>query len=429
MEFYGLMEPIEIFNISALILLTLCFFYQYVYIVFMLFSKPKAEELHRASTHHRFAVLVAAHNEDVVIAQLIESIRSQDYPRESVDVFVIADGCTDDTVSVARDAGAIVLERPVGQGGHGKSYVMQYGMGRIREEYAGLYEAVLILDADNLLSPDYIARMNDMYDQGFDVSTSYRASKNFDSSWISGGYALWFLRESKYLNNARMRLGTGCAVSGTGYFVSTRLLRELGDWNFHTLTEDIQFSVWCAINGYRIGYAKDAIFYDEQPITFEASWLQRMRWTRGFYQVFWHYGKDLIKQAFAHRNFAAYDLLMTIAPASLITIASVIVNSIIIVLALMDSSVGSTAYLTRSVASIGFIVGFMYLMFFSLGLLTSITEERNIHASKGFVIRNIFTFPLFMFTYVPIAIWALVKPVRWVPTVHTQGRTLEQVLE
>ncbi len=60
---------------------------------------------------HRFAVLVAARNEEAVIGQLIESIQMQDYPSELVDVYVVADNCDDSTASVAREKGAFVYER------------------------------------------------------------------------------------------------------------------------------------------------------------------------------------------------------------------------------------------------------------------------------------------------------------------------------
>ena len=96
-------------------------------------------------------------------------------------------------------------------------------------------------------------------------------------------------------------------------------------WHFHTLTEDIQFSTFCAVHGVRIGYAP-AEFYDEQPVTFSASWKQRMRWTKGFDQVFFTYGGHLLKSIVHFRRFAAYDLMMTIAPGMLLTLISILAN-------------------------------------------------------------------------------------------------------
>ena len=234
------------------------------------------------------------------------------------DSFVVADACTDNTAQAARDAGAIVYERN-DLSRKGKSWVMDYGFDRILKEYPGKHEAFFIFDADNLLARDYVTVMNDAFDQGYLALTSYRNSKNFGSSWISAAYATWFMREARYLNNARMICGTSCAVSGSGYLVSAKIIQGMHGWDFHTLTEDIQFATFCAIHGVRIGYAP-AEFFDEQPVTLKASIKQRMRWTKGFYQVLFTYGRHMLTSITKFRRFAAYDMLMVIGPAMLLTL-------------------------------------------------------------------------------------------------------------
>ena len=84
----------------------------------------------------------------------------------------------------------------------------------------------MVFDADNVLDENYVAEMNKVFGSGYSVVNSYRNSKNYGSNWISAGYALWFLRESKYLNGARMQCGTSCAISGTGFLVSNEIIRE-----------------------------------------------------------------------------------------------------------------------------------------------------------------------------------------------------------
>ena len=116
--------------------------------------------------------------------------------------------------------------------------------------------------------------MNKTFSKGYRIITSYRNSKNFGTNWISAGYSLWFLREAKFLNNARMMLGTSCAVSGTGFLVSSEVIRERGGWNYHLLTEDIEFTVDTVIRGETIGYCAGAMLYDEQPTRFDQSWNQ-----------------------------------------------------------------------------------------------------------------------------------------------------------
>ena len=74
---------------------------------------------------------------------------------------------------------------------------------------------------------------------GNDAITSYRNTKNYGDNWISSGYGLWFLRESMYLNYARNKVGASAAISGTGFFFSNEVLKDIGGWPFHLLTEDI----------------------------------------------------------------------------------------------------------------------------------------------------------------------------------------------
>lgn len=419
--------PIVAFNFILGALFTVCFLYQGV---FFLIGILRGEvRLPPAKRRHRYAFFIAAHNEEAVIANLVRSIKEQDYPSELIDIFVVADACTDDTARVAREAGAIVYERN-DLARKGKSWVMDYGFDRILNEYPGRYEAFFIFDADNLLSRDYVSIMNDAFDQGYLALTSYRNSKNYGSSWISSAYATWFLREARFLNNARMICGTSCAVSGSGFLVSAKIIEGMHGWDFHTLTEDIQFSTFCAIHGVRIGYAP-AEFYDEQPVTFAASWKQRMRWTKGFYQVFFTYGSQLVKSFAILRRFAAYDLFMTVAPGNLLSLISVLVNvTFLIVGSLSHGFLATDRELAMCFGSIAMTFGSMYLTFFVLGLLTTVLERRHIHCpSRLRVFANLFTFPLFMFTYIPITVAALFLKVDWVPTQHGVSVTLDQVMD
>lgn len=222
------MAPIEIFNFVVAVLFAVCFFYQFIF--FIIGYVRNEVKIPKAKKQHTYAFFIAAHNEEAVIANLVQSIKAQDYPSELIDIFVVADACTDETAARAREAGAIVYERN-DLARKGKSWVMDYGFDRILNEYPGKHEAFIIFDADNLLAPDYVTIMNDAFDQGYLALTSYRNSKNFGSSWISAAYSIWFLREARFLNNARMLCGTSCAVSGSGYLVSSKIVEAMHGWD------------------------------------------------------------------------------------------------------------------------------------------------------------------------------------------------------
>lgn len=421
------MAPIEIFNFVVAVLFAVCFFYQFIF--FIIGYVRNEVKIPKAKKQHTYAFFIAAHNEEAVIANLVQSIKAQDYPSELIDIFVVADACTDETAARAREAGAIVYERN-DLARKGKSWVMDYGFDRILNEYPGKHEAFIIFDADNLLAPDYVTIMNDAFDQGYLALTSYRNSKNFGSSWISAAYSIWFLREARFLNNARMLCGTSCAVSGSGYLVSSKIVEAMHGWDFHTLTEDIQFSTFCAVHGIQIGYAP-AEFFDEQPLTLSASIKQRRRWVKGFYQVFFTYGAQLGKAIAKRRSFAAYDLLMVIAPATLLTLITLLCNGTFLVVGgLSHGFLATDAEMQACLRSILITFGLMYVTGFMAALLTTVIERKHIHCRPRWrVVTNLFTFPLFMFTYIPLTVSALFLKVDWVPTPHDISVTLDQVME
>lgn len=407
-------------NFILSVTFTVFYLYQFIYILVPIFKKQKP---HCATAvMHRYGVLISARNEQSVIAHLIQNICNQNYPRNLVTVFVVADNCTDNTAMVSRDAGAVVYER-FNKHQVGKGYALDFLLTKISEDYPkDAFDGFFVFDADNLLDENYIAEMNKTFSQGHRIITSYRNSKNYDDNWISAGYSLWFLRESQFLNNSRMLLGTSCAVSGTGFLVHKEIIEKNGGWKFFLLTEDIEFSVHSIINGERIAFCKTAVLYDEQPTDFGQSWRQRLRWAKGFLQVFRKYGARLAKSIFTKRSFSSYDMTMVILPALFLTMFGVMCNiGAILVGAILGYDV---SYLLNSLLWTC-IDG--YLLLFAVGAITLISEWKQIHCKPINKIAHLFTFPIFEFTYIPIALAALFKRVEWKPIFHKEVKTLAEV--
>ncbi len=405
-----IIETVKILNLIVGALFCLMYFYQIVYFFVPFIKKDKP---HKESKLHRYAVLIPARNEENVIATLVNSIHHQDYPQDLVDIYVVADNCIDNTAEVAQKAGANVFVRNDMEK-VGKGYALDYALNRIyKEKGEEFYDGFFVFDADNILDTNYISAMNRTFSDGHKIITSYRNSTNYGTNWITAGYALWYIRESRFLNHARMLLGTGCAISGTGFLVSREIISKIGGWKFFLLTEDIEFSIVNAIDGEKIAYCSDAILYDEQPQTFKQSWTQRLRWARGFLQVFGKYGFKLISTMFKRNCLTCYDMSMTILPAIFITLIVGIVNA---------AAIGIGLYMRLNVMpiliSLGQWIAGVYIMLFTMGLVTTVSESKRIHTSRWKKIKYIFTFPIFQFTYVPISIVAIFKNVEWEPTRH-----------
>ncbi len=239
-------------------------------------------------------MLVAARNEETVIGNLIDSIKKQDYPSELVDIFVVADNCTDNTAKVSRDLGAVCYER-FDENHRTKGYALQFLVECIRKDYGiDSYEGYFLFDADNLLKSDYISRMNESFDAGQKIITSYRNTKNFSDNWISASYAIHWLRTIRNEHRARALFHLATRIQGTGFLFAWEIIKD--GWNYVSLTEDRAFCADAVAQGYQISYNHDAIFYDEQPINIKIALRQRIRWAKGHLQalvetgpkLFWH---------------------------------------------------------------------------------------------------------------------------------------------
>ena len=403
-------------NVTLMLIFAACCCYQFLYIPISWWKKPEA---HKEVRLHRYAVLVAARNEAPVIEELIRSIRQQDYPSELVDIYVMADNCTDDTAAIAEQAGATVYRR-FNHNQIGKGYVLHDLYEKMKEEGRfSEYDGFFVFDADNVLRKNYISEMNRSFSDGYPVVTGYRNSKNFGDSWVSSGIALLFLRESRYLNYSRHLICSSAAIGGTGFLAARELIERYDGWNFFTLTEDLEFTSRVVTDGYRIAFCREAELYDEQPIDLRTSWRQRMRWTRGYLQTMRKYGKALFLGVFrkdSPQRFACYDLLMNTIPPIVLGVVGLFLN-----VGKFFFVMGQGAAPDELVLPILQAIGSGYLMMLLMGALTVISEWKHIHAATGKKLLYMLTFPLFMFTFMPISIQALFCKVQWKPIRHTRA--------
>ena len=287
--------------------------------------------------NHKFMAILPAHNEEAVIANLVDSLMNQDYDKNLLDIYVIADNCTDNTAKIAREHGAIVFER-FDPAHKTKGYALNWFLQQKIKENAD-YDAFFVFDADNIVDRNFTKAMNKKLCQGEEVVQGYRDIKNPADSWITAGYALFYWTMHRFYHLARYNVGLSPLLNGTGFMVKFDLIKNTG-WDTITLTEDIEFSLKRIIKGRRLGWATDAIVYDEQPLTFKASWSQRSRWTVGHIQCMKTYTKDLALAVKKNKTLMNLDGLLYIVGSIPLFVATILLLLSNFAIYLADSMTG-----------------------------------------------------------------------------------------
>lgn len=329
----------ELFSYVLGLLLAYKFIY---YLLGMFFTR----EFKPAKQKHKYGICIAARNEENVIGNLIDSINKQDYPKDLFKIFVVADNCTDNTYKIAKEKGAVCYKR-FDPDHRTKGFALKYLFEQIEKDYKiDSFEGYFIFDADNLLKEDYISRMNDAFDSGEKIITSFRNTKNFDENWIASTYALHWIRSARTNHRARSILRLATNIQGTGFLFSNEIVRH--GWKYTSLTEDRALTADCVAAGYRISYQDKAEFFDEQPVSLRIALRQRLRWSKGHLQAFAEsgpylfinifFGKLILKKDWRDRRqkqegniilkiiesvrhrFASFDTLMQLTPIAFVNL-------------------------------------------------------------------------------------------------------------
>jgi 1,2-diacylglycerol 3-beta-glucosyltransferase len=270
----------------------------------------------------RFLICVPAHNEEKLLPELLRNLQGLDYPQALFAVHLVADNCTDRTAAIAREYGAVVYER-FNDELRGKGYALQWLLGQIWET-AVPHDAILILDADSIVSPNFLQVMAARIARGEQAVQAYYAVRDPGESSSAGlRYAalavLHFLRPQ-----GRMVLGGSAGLKGNGMVFTADLLRR-HQWSA-SLTEDIEYHMALIQDGVRVTFAPDAIVWAEMPDSLDSSQTQNARWERGRMEMIRNYVPRLLQRGLRERNFMLVDAAVEqlIPPFSVLTGLSIV---------------------------------------------------------------------------------------------------------
>ncbi len=256
-----------------------------------------------------FGIVICARNEASVIGDLLEDLRTQDYPADRVHVTVVAHNCTDATAEVAACAGARVIS------------LENYNVGKVGPLRAAFdsmpfSDYVGVLDADARIPSGYLRSVAENADNrpALQVETvSARPINELEAAYGFGRAsrnALWW--------RPRARLGLGTTLTGSGFFVRPEVIRDILP-QLLTSTEDLEMTARLAMAGTIVNFLDTTRATVEEPAVLGASINQRSRWVRGHIGTIWRTWPHLVARG-AKGDWRALDLaIFMIVPTRVLT--------------------------------------------------------------------------------------------------------------
>jgi 1,2-diacylglycerol 3-beta-glucosyltransferase len=244
-------------------------------------------------------LLVAARNEEPVIAATLASLVGQDYAQggeRRFDVVVVDDGSTDGTGTLARQAAVRhpdrlrVVRREPGDGPAMKAAALGFARSETRGEVIG------VLDADASVSPDFVTRVMRAWQADPDAAAIQvqRRAHNRGDGWLAAAQDEELLMDMASQCGRRATDGSA-ELRGNGMFVRRVALERLGGWNPTALTEDLELSTRLVAAGERIAVVPQVEVGEEAVTTLLGLWKQRLRWAEGSIRRLIELGPGLLR--------------------------------------------------------------------------------------------------------------------------------------
>ena len=257
------------------------------------------------------AVIVPAHNEELVLSATLDSLLAQQYPHECLQIVVVADNCSDGTAALARAQGVTVLERTHAED-RGKGFALNYAVASLLNQPIPP-DGFIIVDADTWVAPDFLALLNTRLLSGQNAD-GYGAWQgrygvlNSGDGWRTALMTAAFdlVNHVKPLGREAWHLSVG--LKGNGMAFTRAVAAEL-PWPGSSLTEDLDYGLELARRfGVRVGYAPEARVRAQMPTTAAQAGSQRSRWERGRLRMVRERALPLLWEGLRDRNRLLFDM-------------------------------------------------------------------------------------------------------------------------
>lgn len=386
-----------------------------------------------AKVKRKLSLIIPARDESGVIGDLFGSISKQTYPKEFYDITVIVKNADDPTVEIAQSFGAGVLVVPEQKckGDALDGYFKSLTKGELES-----YAAFVIVDADALLTPDYLEEMNNALEYDYHIFLSRKFIKNFlgdrrQRPIHSKCSALSYAQVDDLANIYRTRKGIPMNMCGQGMMLRLDVVKILGGWPYRTLTEDYELRMDCFLKGFTSMYYPYAVIYTEEPVNRKDNYERRVRWLTGFSQCDRKYKKEIKRKAKAYGAvtegereyfYSLIPLIFFIVTTALTMLAGI---GMAVFYAVSNSGLWINSLLLLTVMPLGVI--YLLLLIYSVMCISAMSDAFK-DIPLGEKIATVLFAPLYLLEYFPIFIKSRIKArteQAWLPIQRIQNETVQ----
>jgi 1,2-diacylglycerol 3-beta-glucosyltransferase len=265
------------------------------------------------------SLLVAAKNEETVIARSIKMLCNLDYPMDKYEVWAIDDSSSDRTGEIldqlAEEYPQLKVVHRAANAGGGKSGALNQVLPQTKGEIIGVF------DADATVQPQLLRNVVPMFvtPRMGAVQVRKAIANEPENFWTKGQAAEMYL--DSYIQQQRIAVDGIGELRGNGQFVRRSALRSCGGWNEETITDDLDLTIRLHLDNWKIGLLLNPAVAEEGVSGAIALWHQRNRWAEGGYQRYLDYWRFILRNPIGmgkRFDLFCFVLLQYILPAATI---------------------------------------------------------------------------------------------------------------
>lgn len=278
MEFIKIIFDIILYALFTYMALGVLYVFVFA-IIGKFYRKPQQKE---GNSQRKYAVFIPGYKEDQVILEVANHALKQNFPKDQYDVVVIADSFNSTTINSLKQLPITLIEVVFAKST--KSKALKAAMKRLEKEY----DVALVLDADNLMAPDFLQKIDEKFQEGYQIVQGHRVAKNMNTPFaildaISEEINNYIFRKS------HRAMGLSSAIIGSGMAFDYNLFEKMMA-NIHAVGGfDKELELEMLRDGKEIEYVEDAYVYDEKVQKSQVMYNQRRRWLSAQFVYFRRY--------------------------------------------------------------------------------------------------------------------------------------------